>query len=141
VFDVVLADLRPPTPAIYDGIEGIRGKVTRLATELAAFHDRSSAAWQMYIQDPGMIEAWSSRVEWYNRELDELMRLALGPLERDRMALDLVAAVIGSPAFIALRSRGLSSSQAAALCVEVVVPWLETRAAAKVRAAPKTRRR
>jgi AcrR family transcriptional regulator len=141
VFDVVLADLRPPTPAIYDGIEGIRGKVTRLATELAAFHDRSSAAWQMYIQDPGMIEAWSSRVEWYNRELDELMRLALGPLERDRMALDLVAAVIGSPAFIALRSRGLSSRQAAALCVEVVVPWLETRAAAKVRATPKTRRR
>jgi AcrR family transcriptional regulator len=131
VFDVVLADLRPPTPAIYDGVEGMRGRISRLATELAAFHDRSSAAWQMYIQDPALIEAWSGRVEQYNRELDELMRLALGPLKDDRTALDLVAAIIGSPAFIALRSRGLSSRKAAALCVEVVVPWLEARAGTK----------
>ena len=136
VFDVVLADLRPPTPAIYDGIEGIRGRIARLATELASFHDRSSAAWQMYIRDQDMIEAWSGRVAEYNRELDDLMRGALGPLQEDRTALDVVAAVIGSPAFIGLRSRGLSSEEAADLCVDVVVPWLEARAAAQAVALP-----
>jgi AcrR family transcriptional regulator len=136
VFDLVLADLRPPTPAIYDGVEGMRGRITRLATELAAFHDRSSAAWQMYIQDPALIEAWSGKVGEYNQELDELMRRALGPLEDDQTALDLVAAVIGSPAFIGLRSRGLSSLEAAALCVDVVVPWLEARAAAQAAGSP-----
>lgn len=42
-----------------------------------------------------------------------------------------VAAVIGAPAFSALRLPGISGRKAAALCVEDTVPWLEARAAAR----------
>ncbi len=133
VFDEVLAELRPPTPAIFDGLDGIAERITRLATELAAFYDRSATAWQLYRQEPYLVEAWSGGVDRYYRDVDDLMRTALGPLKRDKTALAVVAAVIGPPAFFALRARGLSSRKAADLCVEVTVPWLEARAAAKQR--------
>jgi AcrR family transcriptional regulator len=133
VFDEVLAELRPPTSAIFDGVDGIAERIARLASELAAFYERSSTAWQLYRQEPYLVEAWSGGVDRYYRDVDDLMRNALGPMRHDRTALALVAAVIGPPAFFALRARGLSSRRAADLCVEVVVPWLEARAAAKQR--------
>ena len=133
VFDEVLAELRPPTSAIFDGVDGIAERITRLATELAAFYERSSGAWQLYRQEPFLVEAWSGGIDRYYRDVDDLMRNALGPLRHDRTALAMVAAVIGPPAFFALRARGLSSRKAADLCVEVAVPWLEARAAAKQR--------
>ncbi|MBA2756004.1 MAG: TetR/AcrR family transcriptional regulator [Chloroflexi bacterium] len=131
VFDEILAELRPPTPAIFDGVDGIRERITRLAKELAAFYARSATAWQLYRQEPYLVEAWSGGVDRYYRDVDVLMRSSLGPLKHDKTALALVAAVIGPPAFFALQSRGISSRMAADLCVEVMVPWLEARAAAK----------
>jgi AcrR family transcriptional regulator len=131
VFDEVLAELRPPTPTIFDGVDGIRERITVLARELAAFYDRSDIAWGLYRQEPYLIEAWSGGVDTYYRDVENLMRAALGPLKSDKTAQALVAAVIGPPAFFALRARGLSSRKAADLCVAVTVPWLEARAAAK----------
>jgi AcrR family transcriptional regulator len=133
VFDELLAELRPPTPAIFEGVAGIRDRVTRLALELAAFYERSSSAWALYRQQPDIVEAWAGGVDRYYADIEALMRLSLGPLETDETALALVAAVIGPPTFFALRARGLSAEEAAELCVAVTVPWLETRAAANRR--------
>lgn len=129
VFDDVLAGLRPPDPTIFDGVAGIRARITRLAVELAAFYDRGEPGWQLYRQEPDLIEAWSGGLNSYYRDIDDLMRLALGPLSADQMALAVVAAVIGPPSYFALRARNLSSDDAVRLCIELAVPWLETRAA------------
>ena len=129
VFSELLSGIRPPTPAIFDGIEGIRERITRLAEELASFYERGEPSWQMYQREPDLIEAWAGGVDRYYRDVDELMRSALGPLSGDDTALAVVAAVIGPPAFFALRARNLSSEQAVELCVDLVAPWLEARAA------------
>jgi AcrR family transcriptional regulator len=41
VFTAMLAELNVPTPAIFDGLDGLDGRVERLARELAAFYERS----------------------------------------------------------------------------------------------------
>lgn len=129
VFDEVLGQLRPPTPAIYAGIDGLGGRVRRLAEELADFYERSEAWWRAYERDPALTEAWSDGLARYERAIDELMRAALGPLSDDETALAVVAAVIGPPTFFALRGRGLPSAEAVDLGLELAIPWLETRAA------------
>jgi AcrR family transcriptional regulator len=129
VFDEVLVELRPPGQEIFDGSEGIANRIRLLATELASFYERSEPWWRAYQREPALIEAWSSGVDRYYRDIDDLMRAALGPLAADERALAVVAAVIGPPTFFALRARGLSSDEAVDLGAELAVPWLEARMA------------
>lgn len=131
VFDEVLGELRPPGLEIFDGIEGLSARIGRLATDLASFYERSDPWWRAYEREPELIEAWSSGVDRYYQDIDDLMRAALGPLSADDEALAVVAAVIGPPTFFALRARGLSSQQAVELGLELAVPWLERRAAVR----------
>ena len=127
VFDAVFSELRAPGPGIFDGVDGVGPRLRRLAEALSAFYERSGSWWQAYEREPELFEAWSSRVERYNRDMDDLMRAALGPLSSDDVALGVVAAVIGPPTFFALRSRGMSSEAAVDLGLELAVPWLEAR--------------
>jgi AcrR family transcriptional regulator len=129
VFDEVLEELRPPGPEVFEGIEGIADRIRGLAAELADFYERSEPWWRAYQREPALIEAWSSGVDRYYRDVDDLMRASLGPLADDQQALAVVAAVIGPPTFFALRARGLSSEQAVDLGAELAVPWLEARMA------------
>jgi AcrR family transcriptional regulator len=138
VFNEVIAELQAPGVDIFDGIEGLRGRILRLASELAAFYERSEPWWRAYEREPALIDAWSKGVDRYYRDIDDLMKAALGPLSRDDRALAVVAAVIGPPTFFAFRARGLSSQQAVELGVQLAVPWLDARAAElRIAAAPK----
>jgi AcrR family transcriptional regulator len=129
VFDEVLVQLRPPGRDIFDGVHGIPRRIRRLATEMAVFYERSEAWWRAYEREPALIEAWSSGVDRYYRDIDDLMRAALGPLGEDERAVAVVAAVIGPPTFFGLRARGLSSDEAVEIGLALTVPWLEARAA------------
>jgi hypothetical protein len=63
------------------------------------------------------------------------MRAALGSLGDDDEALAVVAAVIGPPTYFALLGRGLTPEQAVDRGLELTVPWLEARLAARGRGA------
>ena len=127
VFDEIIGVMQPPTPAIFDGLPGIAERVARLASELAALYERSAPAWRLYREEADLIEVWSGGIAEYYRDIEALMRVALGPLGQDETALALIAAVIGPPTFFALQARGLSGREATDLSVDVVVPWLEAR--------------
>jgi len=129
VFDAVLAEIHVPTPAIFDGADDLRARVTRLAVELAAFYERSEPWWRAFEREPELIRAWGGGVDQYYADIEVLMRLALGELSDDEQSLAVVAAVIGPPTFFALRGRGLSSDEAVRLCLDLAVPWLELRGA------------
>jgi AcrR family transcriptional regulator len=139
VFDEVLVQLRPPGREIFEGVDGIAHRIRRLATELATFYERSEPWWRAYDREPALIEAWSSGVDRYYRDIDDLMRAALGPLADDERALAVVAAVIGPPTFFGLRARGLSSDEAVEIGLALTVPWLEARVA-ELRTPDATRR-
>ena len=130
VFEAMLIELRIPTAEIFDGVDGLAARVERLATELAAFYERSEPWWRAYQREPELIQAWSGGVDRYYGEIDRLMKAALGGLSTDDDAVAVVASVIGPPTFCALRARGLSTDDAVRLCLELAVPWLERRWAA-----------
>jgi AcrR family transcriptional regulator len=133
VFEQVLGRLAPPTPAILEGVDGLPARVSRLATELADFYARSDVWWRAYQREPELIDAWAGGVDRYYRDIDALMRAALGDLGDDAEALAVVAAVIGPPTFFALQARGASAAEAVKLTIELVVPWLEARGRANGR--------
>lgn len=127
VFEAMLAELRIPTPRIFDGLGTLRARVERLAMELAAFYERSEPWWRVYEREPDLIRAWGGGVDQYYADIERLMRGALGELSSDKRSLAVVASVIGPPTFFALRGRGLSSDEAVRMSLELAIPWLERR--------------
>jgi AcrR family transcriptional regulator len=128
VFQVALAEVRPPGAEIFDGIEGTPARLRRLALELAAFYDRSEPWWRAWAREPELAAAWTSGTDRYERDADALVRTALGPLGTDEKAVSVVATIIGPPTYFALRQRGLGSTEAFDLGLELVIPWLAARA-------------
>ena len=131
VLDQVLLDLHPPTPAIFTGISTIAGRVRRLATDLAAFYERSAPWWRAYQREPELISAWNSGVERYYEDTAALMKAALGELGDDATAVAVVEAVVGPPTYFALRGRGLSEADAVELTLDLTIPWFEARLASR----------
>ena len=131
VFDAVLVELHPPSTAIFDGLDSIAERLRRLAEAMAEFYERSGSWWRAYEREPELFEAWSSRVGRYNANMDAFMRVALGPLGDDDDALAVVAAVIGPPTYFSLLGRGLTPEEAVDRGLELTVPWLEARLAAR----------
>lgn len=127
VFEALLVEVRVPSPAIFDGIGDLRGRVERLARELAALYERSEPGWRVYEREPELIRAWGGGVDRYYADLEHLMRAALGDLSSDERSVAVIASVIGPPTFFALRARGLSSADAIGLSLELALPWLERR--------------
>jgi AcrR family transcriptional regulator len=127
VFAALLSELRIPSPAIFDGIDDAHRRIEQLASELAAFYDRSEPWWRAYEREPELVSAWSGGVDEYYADIDRLMRVALGDLSDDDRSLAVLASVIGPPTFFALRARGLASDAAVALTLELVLPWLDER--------------
>ena len=72
-----------PDSAIFDGVQGLRARVTRLAEELAAFYERSESWWRAYEREPELISAWGGGVDQYYADIEQLMRAALGDLSDD----------------------------------------------------------
>ncbi|MEV0796629.1 helix-turn-helix domain-containing protein [Kribbella sp. NPDC050281] len=126
-FDAMLAELRIPTAAIFDGLSGVRERVERLARELAAFYERSRPWWRVYEREPELIRAWGGGVDRYYADVERLMLAALDELSSDERSVAVVASFIGPPAFFALKERGFNSDEAVELTLELVLPWLERR--------------
>ena len=127
VFEALLEELQVPTQAVFEGLASLHDRVERLARELAAFYERSEPWWRAYEREPDLISAWGGGVDQYYADIEALIRAALGELASDDEAVAVVASIIGPPTFFALRARGLTSDTAVGLCLELALPWLETR--------------
>jgi AcrR family transcriptional regulator len=127
VFATMLAEVRIPTPAIFDGLVGLHDRIERLARELADFYERSQPWWQVYEREPELISVWGGGVDQYYSDVENLMRTALGDLSSDERSLAVVASVIGPPTFFALKGRGLGFEDAVQVTLELALPWLDLR--------------
>ncbi len=127
VYEAMLVNLRMPTPDVFDGLDDLRDRLARLASELAAFYERSEPWWRVYRREPELIDAWSGGVDQYYADIERFMRAALDDLGSDDRSVAVVASVIGPPTFFALRARGLLNDEAEALTLELALPWLEHR--------------
>lgn len=127
VFEEMLAELRVPTAAIFDGLGALPERVELLARELASFYERSQPWWRAYEREPELIRAWGGGVDQYYADVEHLIRTALGELSSDERSVAVVASVIGPPTFFALKERTLSTDEAVELTLDLVLPWLQRR--------------
>jgi AcrR family transcriptional regulator len=124
----ILGDLQMPTLDIFDGIEGLADRIRLLIHELAGFFDRSDAWWRASQREPG-VALWTEAEQRFYRELDALIKAALGPLAEDEDAVAVITTVLGTWVIGGLEATGRSQAQAADLVSDLFVAWLAPRAA------------
>jgi AcrR family transcriptional regulator len=123
----ILADLRMPTPDLFDGIDRLADRIFLLVRELAAFFERSELWWRVSQREPADAEFWADAEARYYGELNALIRAALGPLATDADAMAVVSAVLGTWVIGTIQATGRSAETAVALVSEVLATWLATR--------------
>ncbi len=126
----ILEELRLPDADIFEGLSTTAERVERLAHELVGFFERGQAWWQVYSREAALAPAWEATEALVEERLRALVGDAIGPLADDRVAVAVVASVIGSPLHYALLARGLSPAEAVESSIAMIVPWLEARTVA-----------
>ncbi len=123
----ILGELRMPAPDVFDGVVGLRDRVDLLVRELAAFFDRSGPWYRASQREGPGVSFWADAEARYHRQLDALVRAALGPLSSDEDAMAVVMTVFGRWVIGSLQETGRTSEQAASLVSDLLATWLESR--------------
>ena len=123
----ILGQLRMPTPDIFDGVVGLRDRVQLLVREMAAFFDRSDPWYRASQREGPGVSFWADAEASYYRQLDALVRTALGPLSSDDDAAAVVMTVFGRWVIGSLQEAGRTSDEAVSLVSDLLASWLETR--------------
>lgn len=123
----ILGELRMPSPALFEGIDGLRSRVELLVRELSAFFDRSEPWWRASQREGRGVAFWAEAEARYYRQLDALVRTALGQLAADEDAVAVVMTVFGRWVIGSLQEAGRTREQAVSLVADLLASWLETR--------------
>ena len=124
----ILADLRMPTPELFDGVDGdVRPDPPAHQRDLAAFFERSTPWWRVSEREPAGVHAWADAEARYYAELDTLVRAALGPLSGDADAVAMIMVILGAWVIGSLQATGRTAEQAEGLVSDLLIAWLTTR--------------
>lgn len=123
----ILGELRMPSPELFVGVVGLRSRVELLVRELSAFFDRNEPWWHASQREEPGVSFWADAEARYQRQLDALVRAALGPLSSDEDAVAVLTTVFGRWVIGSLQDAGRTSEQAVSLVADLLASWLETR--------------
>ena len=116
-----------PAPELFDGTVGLRDRIDLLVRELSAFFNRSEPWWRASQREGPGVAFWAEAEARYHRQLDTLVRAALGPLSSDEDAVAVVITVFGRWVIGSLQEAGRTSEEAERLVSDLLATWLETR--------------
>lgn len=123
----IFGELRMPTPDLFDGVDGLRERVNLLVRELSAFFDRSESWYRASQREGPGVSFWADAEASFYRQLDALVRAALGPLSSDDDAVAVMMTVFGRWVIGSLQEAGRTSEEAVSLVSDLLASWLETR--------------
>jgi AcrR family transcriptional regulator len=124
----LFADMEMPTPELFDGIEGLPDRIHLMVRQLAAFFDRIEPWYWVSQREGPAVQVWADAEARFYRDLEALIRAALGPLADDADAVAVVIAIIGGWVIGRVQASGRTSEQAVDLVAELLSAWLATRA-------------
>ena len=127
----ILADLRMPTPDLFEGVDQLDRRVRLLVREIAAFYERSGPWYRVTQREPPGVQAWADAEARYYADLDVLVLAALGPLAADADAVAVVSAVLRTWVLGSIEATGRSAEHAVELLSDVLTTWLATRHAGR----------
>jgi AcrR family transcriptional regulator len=125
----ILADLRMPTPDLFDDVDRLSDRIRLLVRELAAFFERSGPWYRVSQLEPTDVEFWADAEARFYGELNALVRAALGPLATDADAVAVVSAMLSTWVIGTIQATGRSAETAVDLVSDVLATWLATRTA------------
>ncbi len=123
----ILGELRMPSPERFEGVVGLRDRVDLLVRELSAFFNRSEALYRASQRESPGVSFWADAEARYYRQLDTVVRAALGPLSSDGDAVAVVMTVLDRWVVGSLQESGRTSEEAMSLVSDLLATWLETR--------------
>ena len=123
----VLADLRMPTPDLFDGVDPLGQRIRLLVGEISAFFERSKPWYQVSQREPPGAQVWADAETRFYVELDTLVRAALGQAAADGDAVAVVSALLGTYVLGAIEATGRTAEDAVELLSDVITAWLATR--------------
>jgi AcrR family transcriptional regulator len=123
----IFGELRMPTPDLFDGVVGLRDRVDLLVRELSAFFDRSDSWYRASQREGPGVSFWADAEASFYRQLDTLVRTALGPLASDDDAVAVVMTVFGRWVIGTLQETGRTGEEAVGLVSDLLASWLESR--------------
>jgi AcrR family transcriptional regulator len=123
----LLGELQMPSPELFDGVVGLRSRVELLVRALSAFFERSEPWWRASQREGQGVSFWADAEVHYYRQLDALVRAALGPLSSDDDAVAVMITVFGRWVIGSLQETGRTSEEAVNLVADLLASWLETR--------------
>ena len=127
VMTQILADLRMPTPDLFDGVDAMSDRIRLLIGELSAFFERGTQWWQVSQREPAGVHAWADVEARYYAELDALVRSALGPRAKDSDAVAMILVILHRWVIGSLQATGRSAEEAERLVSDLLISWLATR--------------
>ena len=104
-----------------------KGPAPPAAGRSPTFVDRSEPWWRASQREVSGVSFWAAAEARYYRQLEALVRAALGPLSSDEDAVAVVMTVFGRWVIGSLQEAGRTSEQAVSLVADLLASWLETR--------------
>jgi AcrR family transcriptional regulator len=119
--------IKPPTAATLARVARTDRRVTGLVSELFAFYERSAPWTPRASVDRERIPVLDGILKRREAELRTLVEETLGPLRRQRQALEATFALCSFGVWRSLTSSGLTTQAAADLIGDILMTWLDRR--------------
>jgi AcrR family transcriptional regulator len=125
VVEELLRTLRPPTSAIFLGLDTVPQRLRALARALSAFFERSEPWFAVHEREHRQVTAFGAGARRFDADVVELVRLALAPID-GVWEVAAVRALLSPPVFGGLRrNASMTAEQAADLVTDILVAWVD----------------
>lgn len=121
--EILLGEIGVPRLADLQALATREERITRLARDLVACFERSGCWYSIYSREKD-VPALQKASEQFFRDVDELIRAALGPGARDKRTIGVARTLLGPGTISALRASGMTGRAAAEVVAELLTSWL-----------------
>jgi len=119
-----------PPLSLFDGAPDIVDRLRRLFEAAGTFFEGAARIYRMWLRERMLTRPWLEAGAEYGERWEALMRLALGAVAADDLAMDVLRAVLQPPFFEAIGGGKRPTQEVAAVVATVVTPWFVDRARA-----------